>query len=141
MPTNAEYAKINIACKALSLDKYQLLADRYGLTTSKDLTRVQTADLLFYFGTLGWKPTRGTGKKRPGKCSPRYPDPQMRKVVACWITLAGAGVVRNSADYAMQHYVKRVTGKHNLRWCDRHDLNTLIESLKSWAAREGVELD
>ena len=139
-PTHAEYAKINIACKALGLDKYSLLEDRYGLETSKDLSRVQTADLLHHFSTLGWRPTRAHGKKM-GKCSPRYADPQMRKVVAMWITLAAAGVVKNSADYAMQSFVKRVTKKNNLSWCDGVELNNLVESLKEWGTRKGVHFD
>ncbi len=130
-PTNAEYAKINIACKQLGLDKYGLLADRYGLESSKDLSWRQVFDLLRHFGALGWRPKRGKGKS-----SPRYNDPQQRKVVAIWITMAKAGMVRNSADAALQKYVKKMTGKDNLKWCDTKDMNLLIESLKSWSARE-----
>jgi phage gp16-like protein len=135
-PTNAEYAKINIACKQLGLDKYDLLADRYGLESSKQLNRQQTIDLLIHFKALGWKPKRKTSSKSSSK----YDDPQMRKVVAIWITLAQAKVVRNGSDQALQKYVKRTTGKENLRWCGGADLYQLIESLKQWAAREDVDL-
>ena len=137
-PTRAEYAKINIACKQLGIDKYALIGDRYNIETSKDLTRQQTIDLLMHFKTLGWKPTRGTKKR---KCSPRYEDPRMRKIVALWITLADAKVVKNPANYSMQKYVKRMTGKDNIRWCDNRDLNLMIEALKSWGTRKGVDLD
>lgn len=136
-PTNAEYAKINIACKQLGLNKYDLLADRYGLESSKNLNRQQTVDLLQHFKVLGWKPKR----KKSSKASPKYEDAQMRKIVAIWITLAQAKVVRNGSDQALQKYVKRMTGKDNLKWCDGEDLHNLIESLKKWAIREGVELD
>ena len=136
-PTNAEYAKINIACKQLGLDKYNLLADRYGLESSKQLNRQQTMDLLLHFKAMGWKPTR----KKNSKASPKYDDPQMRKVVAIWITLGNEGVVKNKSDQALQRYVKRMTGKDNLRWCDGMDLDRIIESLKKWAKREDVELD
>ena len=140
-PTNAEYAKINIACKQLNIDKYGLIADRYGLESTKNLTRQQTRDLLNHFGALGWKPTRGKNSGRKSKCSPKYDHPMMRKVVALWITLADAKVVKNPANYAMQKYVKRMTGKDNLRWCDKDDLRIVIEGLKRWGKREDVDLD
>lgn len=137
MPTNAEYAKINIACKELGLDKYVLIADRYRVKSSKDLSRRQTFDLLEYFKSRGVRFRRA----KDSKTSPKYDDPQMRKVVAIWITMHKAGVVRNGSDLALQKYVKRVTGLDNLQWCTGHQLNVLIESLKDWAARTGVDLD
>ena len=140
-PTNAEYAKIKIACKQLGIDKYALIADRYSLESTKQLTKQQTRDLLQHFGVLGWKPTRGKSNSKKSKCSPKYDDPQMRKVVALWITLADAGVVKNRANYSMQKYVKRMTGRDNLRWCDGADLNVLIDGLKAWGKREDVDLD
>lgn len=134
MPTNADYAKINIACKALNIDKYALLADRYGLTSSKDLNARQTVDLLRHFNTLGWRPTRKN-------TSPKYTDAKARKAVALWITLGKAGVVRNSSDQALQNFVKRVTGVDSLSWCDPGQLGKVIEALKDWAKRENVALE
>ncbi len=134
-PTNAEYAKINIACKQLGIDKYNLIADRYGLESSKQLTRQQTLDLLLHFKALGWKPVRKKSFTKKNKTSPHYEDARMRKVVALWITLADAGVVKNRANYSLQKYVKRMTGKDNLRWCDGADLNVLIDGLKAWGKR------
>jgi len=135
-PTRAEYAKINIACKELGIDKYAILADRYGLESSTQLTRPQVGDLLDHFSVLGWKVKR----KKNGQASPRYADPQMRKVVALWITLGKAGVVKNRSDRALQAYVKRMTRVDKLLWCSAADLDRIIESLKSWAVREGVEV-
>ncbi|MBL4901082.1 regulatory protein GemA [Desulfocapsa sp. AH-315-G09] len=137
-PTNAEYAKINIACKSLAIDKYALIADRYGLETSKDLSRQQTTDLLLHFKTLGWKPKRARNSSKRSKTSPIYEDPMMRKVVALWITMADAKIVKNPANYAMQKYVKRMTGKDNLRWCDKNELRIIIEALKRWGEREAA---
>lgn len=140
-PTNAEYAKINIACKQLGIDKYGLIADRYGLESTKQLTQQQTVDLLLHFKALGWQPVRKKSSTKKGKSSPRYEDARMRKVVALWITLAKEGVVKNSANYALQKYVKRITRKANLLWCETPDLNLLIDGLKQWGKREGVNLD
>jgi len=101
-PTNAEYAKINIACKQLGIDKYGLIADRYGLESTKQLTRQQTIDLLLHFKVLGWKPVRKKSSTKKNKTSPHYEDARMRKVVALWITLADAKVVKERANYSMQ---------------------------------------
>ncbi len=137
MPTQADYAKINIACKELNLDKYQLIGDRYGLTSSKDLKPGQLSDLYAHFRSLGWKVKR----KKKTKSSPAYADPQMRKVVAMWIELGKAGVVRNSSNAALQAYIKRLVKIDNLEWCDSDQLNNIIESLKSWGKRTGVDFD
>lgn len=134
MPTHAEYAKINIACKELGIDKYGLLRDRYGLESSKDLSRRQVFDLLEHLRSLGWR------ARRAKTSSPRYDAAQMRKVVALWITLHKAGVVRSGSDQALQKYVKRMTGADNLKWCGPRELSKLIEGLKQWAAREGLGL-
>lgn len=136
-PTKVEYAKINIACKQLGIDKYGLLADRYGIESSKQLTRQQTIDLLNHFKSLGWRPQR----KKNSKTSPKYPDPMMRKVVALWITLAQAGVVRDKSDQALQKFVKKQTKVENLKWCDGYQLNQLIETLKAWGQREEIDLE
>lgn len=136
-PTNAEYAKINIACKDLQVDKYMLLMDRYGLESSKQLTPAQVRDLLGHLKDCGWKVKR----PKQSSSSPRYSDPQMRKIVALWITLANAGVVKNRSDKALQAYVKRMTKVGNLKWCSGYKLDRIIESLKSWGVRKGINLD
>lgn len=134
-PTRAEYAKINIACKQLDIDKKTLISDRYGLESSTGLTRQQTADLLIHFKILGWRPRAGSHGSSNGGGSPRYHDARMRKIVALWITLADSGQVKNRSDGALQKYVKRMTGNDNLRWCQGRDLQALIEGLKQWRDR------
>ncbi|MBM9605949.1 regulatory protein GemA [Desulfopila inferna] len=135
-PTKADYAKINIACKELNLDKHQLISDRYGLQSSTLLNRRQLADLYAHFRRLGWKV-----KRKKSTSSPKYDDPQKRKIVALWITLGQAGVVRNKSDWALQAYVKRMTGVANLKWCDGEDCDRLIESLKKWGKREDADVE
>jgi phage gp16-like protein len=136
-PTNAQYAKINIACKQLGIDKYDIIADRYGIESTKQLTHQQTFDLMLHFKALGWQPTR----KKNSKASPKYKDAAMRKVVAIWITLYQKNVVKNPSDKALQAFVKRQTGMETLLWCDRAQVRDLIETLKQWAIREGVDVD
>jgi phage gp16-like protein len=94
-------------------------------------------------GTAGGAKTGtdpGTAGVSPCFSSPAYKKPMARKVVAIWINMALAGKVRKGSDAALQSYVKRMTGVDNLAWCDNKQLWRLIEALKSWANREGVEI-
>jgi phage gp16-like protein len=136
-PTKADYAKINIACKELALDKHQLLADRYHIESSKELSLWQLQDLYKHFRNLGWKAKQGD----KSKLSPRYDEPQYRKIVAMWITLHKAGAVKNGADRAMQAFVKKITGIDNLKWCGGSECHKVIEALKAWGARMDVAFD
>lgn len=133
-PTKADYAKINIACKELGLDKYQLLFDRYGLESSKQLTRFQLSDLYDHFKSLNWTPKRT-------KKAVVYPEPVQRKVQALWITLAKACVIRNGSDRSMNVFVEGQTEIANLRWVkEQHHFDILIKALKEMGKREGIEL-
>ncbi|MBU0944254.1 MAG: regulatory protein GemA [Proteobacteria bacterium] len=139
-PGRAELAKIHIAKKELGFsdDAYRdVLRMRYKKDSAAKLSSAQARNLVEHFKTLGFSVKR----KNNSKISPKYDDGQMRKVVALWITLGNEGVVKNKSDQALQKYVKRITGKDNLRWCDGVDLDRIIESLKKWANREDVELE
>lgn len=136
-PTNADYAKINIACKELGLDKHQLLSDRYEIDSSKELSLWQLQDLYKHFKNLGWKAKQGAKNKK----SPKYDEPQQRKIVAMWITLHKAGVVRNGSDRALQAFVKGRTGVDNLKWCGCGDCHLAIEALKAMGLRANVDFD
>ena len=137
-PTTAQLQKIHIAKKELGLsdEVYRdILHIHFKAGSSKELNTFQAAQLLDLFAAKGWQAKRG---KDSGK-SPRYDDRQQRKIVAMWIELHNAGVVKNSSDRALQAYVKRQTGIDNLKWCDGVDCHKLIESLKAWGERNGVD--
>jgi phage gp16-like protein len=163
MPTRADYAKINIACKDLGIDKHHLVADRYSVDSTTKLTPLQTADLLRHLKSLGWKPRRkaGAGGRGAGvrgqvsgdrgrgsgaggqgsgiRKSPAQSDPQRAKVVALWITLHKAGQVRSGDDRALQRYVKRMTGLDNLAWCSDVMVQLVCQGLVEWCKRCGVD--
>ncbi|MBU1564245.1 MAG: regulatory protein GemA [Proteobacteria bacterium] len=136
-PTNADYAKINIACNELGLDKHQLISDRYRVESSKDLTLWQLQDLYKHFRALGWQAKPGS----KSNLSPKYDDRQHRKIVAMWITLHKEGVIRNQSDHALQTFVKGQTGIDNLKWCGGQEAFKLIEALKAMGKRAGVDFD
>jgi phage gp16-like protein len=140
MPSKADLAKIHIAKKELGLtdEVYRdILSMRFGVNSAAKLTDRQATVLLNTFKAKGWKER----KSKKASTSPMYIDAQMRKVVAMWITLGQKSVLRNSSDQALQAYVKRMTKRDNLKWCNRDDLYLLIEGLKSWGTRNGVEFE
>jgi phage gp16-like protein len=137
--SRADLAKIHIAKKDLCLtdEVYRdILKSRFKKDSAAKLTSGQAFSLINYFQKLGWKPTRQ--QQLPGLSVPS--DKQSRKILALWISLADAGVVKDRSDRAMMSFVKRQTGRDHLRWCDKADKNKVIEALKDWAGRAHVTL-
>jgi len=137
-------AKIHIAKKELgwSDDMYRdILQTRYKVDSAAKLNRFQGDDLIRHCKGLGFTVRKKNANGSPFKPSATYESAMARKVVAIWVNLALAGKLRSSSDVALQSYVKRMSGVDNLAWCDEQQLWTLIEALKKWAKREGVELD
>jgi len=130
-------AKVHIAKKDLALDDatYRDIIDRVsgGRTDSAGkLAFAQLNDLLTEFKRLGWKPKAAALGRGAAK------DPQSRMIRGLWIELADAGVVRDRRESALRAYVKRMTNRDDLRFCDGHEKHQLIEALKAWGGREGV---
>jgi phage gp16-like protein len=139
-PSRAALAKIHIAKKELAMtdEVYRdILHVHFKVDSAAKLTDRQATVLLNKFRAKGWKEKQSRQKPT----SPKHDDSQMRKIVALWITMHQAGIVKNGSDKALQAYVKRQTGVDNLRWCDPGQLWTLIEGLKRWAAREKVDVE
>lgn len=139
MPSRIDLAKIHIAKKELGLtdEEYRdILYCQYRKKSSKDLTPGQAWKLLAYFKNMGWKPKQQSAL--PGMSVPN--DGQSKKIQALWITLNQAGIVKNGSNKAMMAFVKRITKKDQLKWCDSQEKNRVIEALKEWAARKEVTL-
>ena len=142
MPSRADLAKIHIAKKELGLpdEVYRdIMRERFGQESAAKLTPGQAFQLVQHFSSMGWKP-KYAQQKLPGVYS-RPTDGQDGKIIALWIELAKAGIIRNKSDLALQAFVRRMTGKHNLRWCTTAEKNTIIEALKDWARRNELEVE
>jgi phage gp16-like protein len=138
-PTQKNLAKIHIAKKDLKLadDAYRdALRNITGKDSAAKLTDNQALRVLRYFESRGWRPK--AQRSLPGLTLPR--DGMSRKIQALWITMHKAGKVRNSSDKALLAMVKRVTGVERLEWCTDIQKSAVIESLKQWAKREGVDV-
>jgi phage gp16-like protein len=138
-PSKSALARIHIAKKELGLTEnaYRYILNiHFQVDSAVRLTDRQATVLINNFKAQGWREKRAQENVK----SPRYINRQMRRVVALWITLTQAGVIKDGSDPALQAYVRRQTGIGNLRWCGPDDLNIVIESLKKWAERKGVPL-
>ena len=137
MPTRAEYAKINIACKELAMDKSSLIMDRYQVESSRDLTAKQVADLLVFFRGKGWKPRKGKGRAGKDDFIEIKPGPmaQMQcKVAAMWNAL-GYPMDKLHVRCKKQFMVDR------FEWVtDYNDLHVLITDLTARGRRAGIEV-
>jgi hypothetical protein len=136
MPTKADYAKINIACKELHLDKYQLLADRYGLESSKDLTDSQLADLYEHLHRQGWRVKAGKAGTRRGYFIRIPPGPmalQKRYILALWTALG-------YKLPGIHQRCKSQFGVDRFEWLEDPDaLQTLAKDLHNRCLNKGID--
>lgn len=135
-----DLAKIHIAKKDLGLDDatYRaLLARVAGVSSARDLDATGRAAVLRELRRGGWTPKA----PRAVHTRPLAGAPQARKIRALWLSLHDAGVVRDPAEAALAHYVRRHTGVEALQWLDVHQAGRVIEHLKKWAARAGAVLE
>lgn len=156
-PRRNDLAKIHIARKDLSLDDgtYRDVIRNIGGAesgSSSDLTATGRAKVLAHFQSRGWKPKRGNrARRRPS--ADKHPlmasDAQIRKIRALWICLADAGVVKARDEDGLRAWVRSMTrrthpsrtGYHAVEFLPAEVASQLIEALKEWAGRCGVEYE
>ena len=135
----SDLAKIHMAKKAIGMtdDDYRALLARVGkVGSAADLDIAGRVRVLREFERLGWKPAP-TGQPKPKLCR----EPQARKIRALWLALYGAGVVRNPDESALLTYVCRQEKVDRLEWLSVAAASKVIEALKQWCRRTGVEIE
>ncbi|MDH4317916.1 MAG: regulatory protein GemA [Desulfobulbaceae bacterium] len=140
MPNRGSLAKIHIAKKDLGLSEEEyrdILQNRFGKQSSADLSQPQADQLIRHFQSLGWKPKQ---KSLPGFGGSLASDPMSRKIRALWLELANGGVVRNRSEKALLTFVKGQVKVERLEWASTAQKAQIIEALKDWGKREGVNL-
>jgi phage gp16-like protein len=65
--------------------------------------------------------------------------PQSRLARHLWLKLKGYDALRNASENALLAYVKRLTGKQRLEWCNAQQRNQVVETLKQWVDRIEAE--
>lgn len=147
----SELAMIHIAKKELGMDRetYEMaLFTAAAVTSSSDLDSHGRAKVIEYFKSLGWKPKPNRPQKRRdavrhGRASPE----QLSLIRHIWTCLAAQGVIRSGTEAALRVWIHRQTARmtgHGAGYAAPEFLPQdvairVIEMLKKWAARAGVE--
>ncbi|VFR54776.1 hypothetical protein BRI6_1095 [plant metagenome] len=145
----ADLAAIHIAEKALQMDQEEardLKLQVTGKSSSADMTARERRRYLVHLHQVQRAREPGRGKPYTAQRAPlqRSPDDahddRWSKARAMWSALARAGQVRTDTDSALLAYVKRQTGVEAWRWLNGYQINTVIEALKKWSLRAGIEV-
>ena len=128
--------KVHIAKKTLGLDDdgyRDLLEARTGNRSAAKCSNAQLIDLVEYFKARGFRPQR----KAPARAGRRNlaDGETRRKARALWLSLYHLGLVSEPSERALAAFVRRQAGVDDLRFLTPGRSYTVIEALKSWAAR------
>jgi len=127
MPQRKDLAKIHIAKKELGLDDAtyrNILWEHYQCESAADLSDEQAADLIELFRRKGWRPASFG---------------QRGLIQVLWHRLQTSGVVHHSDEHALEAFLQRAVGKEDLRRLNVHEASRVIEMLKKWLERSGVQ--
>ena len=116
------------ACKRLALDnddRKELQLELTGCGSMSDMDERQLDTLLDHLNR-DWQ---GTNPQRP----------HIAKIKALWWSLYWLGEVDEPNDKALSAFVQRQTGVSALRFLDHSKSASVIEALKSWLQRTGID--
>lgn len=122
------YRAVRAACHANKMDdddRKALQSRLIGKESLSDMTIGEMARLLDHLNR--------------SHAAPAGHRPHIGKVRALWWSLYWLGVIEQKEDRAINTFVKRVTGVSALRFLDHRTASNVIEALKAWLERSGVE--
>lgn len=122
---------IQIARRQLGLDDdtyEQFLKGVTGKTSTTEMDRKELYRVVQALTKNGFK------VERPGDAS-QFQGEQTLLVRHMWLKLKGYGVLRDSSEWALLRYVKRITKVDRFEWVKPGHMQTLVESTKKWVAR------
>lgn len=138
---NPLLAQIHMAKSQLEMDDdvYQnFLESVTGVRSSGKMTVKQRLEVIKAFRKAGWKPKFKSKKSAPFH---DIDNPQMRKAIALWKKLYRDGPVNDGSPEALFKFAQRLSRVDRVEWMDPGDWSKVIEALKDWCRREGIELE
>lgn len=141
-----------MAQKALGLSADDAMALKLAVTgkaSSADMSALQRKQYLAHLSGLQERAALARGEKpayTPKRTSLHRTvdddqDARWLKCRALWHSLSAAGVVHTNTDAALMAYVKRQTKLDHWRFLNGYQINTVIEALKKWCVRSGIDTD
>ena len=127
---------VHVAKRELNMadDAYRtILSSRFNKASAADLTVPELEQLVSHLKNCGFKVRKNPSARAQAT------DAQSQKIRALWLALSQAGVVRDSSEQALGSFVKRMTGVDALQWLKPQQASGVIEELKKWCARKGVD--
>lgn len=127
-PRNRKMRAVLAACRRLGIDKEarkDIQQQIVGSASMAEMTHVQLSKLLDHLNR-DWQ---GTNPSRP----------HLAKIKALWWSVYWLGLIDEPGEKALSTFVKRQTGVAALRFLDSRQSFSVIEGLKQWLEREGVE--
>jgi phage gp16-like protein len=128
-------ARIHVLKKELALsdESYRDVLERlHGKRTASVLELPQLQAVVAEFERLG------AGRRSANR--PLADSPMAWRCRALWRSLYQLDEIDTDSEQALAAFVWRQTGRDDMRWCTAPQLSTVIEALKDWAARAGVDL-
>lgn len=142
----AQITKIHALKSQLKLsdEEYGAALEGYGVTTSKDLTYEQAADLIKKMVKLLPKELRENFSQRRKDSKQKYDElgirwneklrqhyatpKQLRMLEAMWMT---SPRVEHKTEEAFKRFVKRISGKERLEWVMMSDVRKIKKAIES----------
>lgn len=137
----AMLAKVHLAKKELGLpeESYRdVLECVTGKRSAGQLNEAQLDLVIEAFKREGWKPGGQRQPKRAGS-RPIAGGPVAAKARALWLSLYHLGEVSDPSEKALDAFVKRQLGLGSLRWLPAEQCSSVVEALKAWCERAGVD--
>lgn len=132
-----EIRLIHVAKRDLQLDDETYRAMLWSLArvrSSKELDFTGRKKVLDHLKARGFKVKVAPANKNAG-------DSRYRKIRALWAELRKRQMVEKDTDQAVRAFIKRTTGAEDFQFLNNHQINTVIESLKSWIDRADANRD
>ena len=85
----------------------------------------------------------GAGRKSPATRKGKRPvadSPMAMRCRALWLNLWHLDELENGTEQALAAFVKRQTGREDLRFCNAEQLSDVIEGLKDMCGRAGLDM-
>lgn len=113
----------------------EVLESCTGKTSSKEMTIPQLESALNRLKQLGFE----VESKSKSGVNNLASDPQSRLIRHLWLELHNAGQVRDGSEKALAKFVENKVGVSALQFLSSHNADMIINHLRNWCKRCGIE--